>query len=829
MKVINGQRIKNHVDNRYVVPYNKWLLRQMNSHTNVEICSSVKCIKYVLKYVNKGSDQAIFSIQVENQNDEILQYQEARYVGSMEAAYRILGFPMHEHYPPVTQLSVHLENGQRVYFDESTAHTIANSPAPRTTLTEFFALCNTDDFASTLLYVQVPEYYTWNKSSKKWCRRKRGVAVEEEFGVYASECIGRVYTVNPKATECYFLRMLLHEVRGPTSFQFLRTVNGIVHPTYREACLALGLVEDDKHLQQALREAAECQAPRSLRKLFIVILLSCEPGNPIALWEEFKLHLSEDLFHRDNQDPTNEENARRFYNECLFLIEQELLKVGQQLRDFGLPSVDQSLITSTPTTVYRLFTDYDIKEQLQYVTERERQLTEEQRTVYHEILRRVDKQESGIMFLDAAGGTGKTFLINVALAKVRSENKLAIATAYSGIAATLITGGRTVHSTFKVPINAHLHEEATCTIKRGSALAKVIIDCSFLIIDEAPMTHRLVFEAVDRTLKDIRQNQRPFGGIPVLLCGDFRQILPVVKNGTRVNILDATLKKSPLWKYVTTFHLTNNMRALMTNDASATEYTEFLTNIGDGDYPIKEQPDTIQIPQCVNTYSSSAQLSQAIYGDITLKCYDKNWLLDRALLAPLNDTVNAINNEIVQKFPGNESVYKSIDKTLTEEESVHFPVEFLNSIDIPGISPHILTLKMGVPVMILRSLDPPNITNGTRCVIYKMFPNVLEVTLLNGPAAGYNAFIPRIPLTPSDTDLPFKFSRLQFPIRLCFSMTINKAQGQSFKQIGLNLSKPVFSHGMLYVGLSRVGCMNRLHLHAPDGLTRNVVYKSILH
>ena len=155
-------------------------------------------------------------------------------------------------------------------------------------------------------------------------------------------------------------------------------------------------------------------------------------------------------------------------------------------------------------------------------------------------------------------------------------------------------------------------------------------------------------------------------------------------------------------------------------------------------------------------------------------------------------------------------------------------MEFLNSNKISGIPPHKLKLKVGCPVMVLRSLDAPNITNGTRCTVYRMSPNVIEVVLINGPAAGKHTLIPRIPLIPSDSDLPFQFRRLQFPIRSCFAMTINKAQGQSFKIIGLNLCTSVFSNGMFYVAASRVGSRCRLHVHAPDNKTRNVVFKNVL-
>ena len=99
--------------------------------------------------------------------------------------------------------------------------------------------------------------------------------------------------------------------------------------------------------------------------------------------------------------------------------------------------------------------------------------------------------------------------------------------------------------------------------------------------------------------------------------------------------------------------------------------------------------------------------------------------------------------------------------------------------------------------------------------------------------------IPRIVLTPSDTGLPFQISRRQFPLRLAYSMTINKAQGQTFKKVALYLKKPCFSHGQLYVALSRVSCFHDIIVqlfdtslqgkHRGKSYTRNVVYQQILY
>lgn len=144
------------VDNSWIVPYNPFLSRTFKSHLNVELCMSIQSIKYVLKYVHKGNDRASYSLA--NNNDEVACYRNDRYVSSAEAAWRILNLPLHTRFPSVLELDVHLPAQQTVYYAEHGAEHIAYHP-PATTLTAYLQLCQTDDFARTLLYVDVPQYY----------------------------------------------------------------------------------------------------------------------------------------------------------------------------------------------------------------------------------------------------------------------------------------------------------------------------------------------------------------------------------------------------------------------------------------------------------------------------------------------------------------------------------------------------------------------------------------------------------------------------------------------------------------------------------------------
>ncbi|GFX12629.1 ATP-dependent DNA helicase [Trichonephila clavipes] len=225
---------------------------------------------------------------------------------------------IHERHPTVVNLAVHLENGQRVYFTADNVRAIALVP-PATTLTAFYSLCQDDLFAKTLLYSEVPKFYTWIASTKKFQRCKQGKAVEGHTNLYSSDALGRLYTVHPNNTECFYLRLLLINIRGPISTQDLRTVNGQLCATYRQACQELNLLENDAHWDTALADASNTARPQQIRTLFAIILTTCFPSNPKDLWGKYKYYMSEDILHRlraANQNP-DIQITPNVYNEAL--------------------------------------------------------------------------------------------------------------------------------------------------------------------------------------------------------------------------------------------------------------------------------------------------------------------------------------------------------------------------------------------------------------------------------------------------------------------------------------------------------------------------------
>jgi ATP-dependent DNA helicase PIF1 len=204
-----------------------------------------------------------------------------------------------------------------------------------------------------------------------------------------------------------------------------------------------------------------------------------------------------------------------------------------------------------------------------------------------------------------------------------------------------------------------------------------------------------------------------------------------------------------------------------------------------------------------------------------------------AILCPHNDQSLKINEDVLSQLPGETKQYRSTDTLVADHEggSETIPVEFLHELTPSGMPKHILNVKVGAVIMLLRNINVSGgMCNGTRLQVTELLPHLIAAKLLTGPFSGEQVFLPRISVQPSDSELQIKFTRRQFPIRLSFAMTINKAQGQTFQKIGLCLQATVFSHGQLYVALSRCRRQSAISIRLPAGTTstKNIVYPEAL-
>ncbi len=382
-------------------------------------------------------------------------------------------------------------------------------------------------------------------------------------------------------------------------------------------------------------------------------------------------------------------------------------------------------------------------------------------------------------------------------------------------------------------------------ITRNSTTAELFKQAKVIIWDEAPMAHKKVLECIDRTLRDIMQNEQPFGGKVLILCGDFRQILSVCPRASRAQIVNSAINRSHLWQHFKVFHFKTNERVKRKgNSIELEQFAQTLKNIGDGNYPVTDiiGPDMIKIPNKWLSRSKNIQeLIEEAFPNLEINYQNTDFLKGRAILTPKNIDANSLNNMILDKFPGDVSVKLSVDENVAEKSVIQIADEVMNKLNPSSLPPHELKLKKNAIIMLLRNLDlKSGACNGTRMKILRFTDYVIEAEILTGPKEGNRFFITRIRLY-SNKQCPIPFIRQQFPIKLASVMTINKAQGQTLQYMCLYLPEPVFSHGQLYVACGRVGSANNLSIYIVNGksqgifdetkndgvYTKNVVYKEV--
>ena len=684
-----------------------------------------------------------------------------------------------------------------------------------TMLIEYFSMCSKSTKVRKYLYSEFPEHYVWNKKERIWTERKKG------------EVIGRINGANPIEGERYYLRLLLNHVRGPKSFEDLLTVNGFQCPNFKEAAERRGLLESDRSISECLDEAATFHMPHAMRRLFATLLVYCEPTNVRKLWDSYFEAMSDDF----RRTPGNSKEVQ--VSKTLTSLNSFLESMGRSIVSYDLPKASTVAYDGPnmhPREV-REELSIDIPEIDCYA---EQKLNDEQCKAFSRILSRINSRGTGVFFVDGPGGTGKTFLYHALLAHLRSRSMIALATATSGVAAAIMPGGRTAHSRFKIPINAN--ETSMCTISKQSGIAELLRQARLIIWDEAPMAKRWAIETLDRTLMDIMGNKEPFGGKVVVFGGDFRQVLPVVPKATVQQTIGASLVKSYLWPKMEKLTLTKNMRA-----RTDPEFSKFLLRVGNGEEPTNNEGNIVipsnMIVKYDNDTESEQRLIDFVFPAMTQNSNSATYMTSRAILATTNECVDKLNEKMINLFPRKSKVYNSFDEAVDDTHN-YYQEEFLNSLTPNGLPPHKLLLKNNCPIILLRNLDPSDgMCNGTRLVCKKLKRKVIHAEIAVGQHAGKQVLIPRIPLSPADNEgYPFHFKRKQFPVRLCFAMTINKAQGQTIPHVGVYLPQSVFSHGQLYVALSRGTSMSTTKVlikpslvgKQGDSSTQNVVYKEVL-
>ena len=884
---------------QWVVPYSPYLTLKYNAHINVEICNSITAVKYLYKYVFKGHDKVSVIIQEDDDNnqvqealspearrenaavhiDEVQDYVSSRYISCCEAMWRLSSYSMSSMDPNVVRLAIHLPNQQVITYLEGQEEE-ALAAENNTNLTAYFIAVKTEidrplpdisisdngvilPRATELTYSQFPTYYTWVAKDKSWKRRERPKV---------SDCVARVYNVHPADGEKFYMRLLLHHVKGASSFQALRTIDGVEYPTFLAACVASGLTIDDAEWKKCLREASVYQRPHSLRELFAIIIVNNSPTDVPGLYNlsmndnrTLKEHMSEDfLYHRKlsqhNRQLVMDESD---IYECLLSLNAiiKTLSNGQKtLESYNLPIVPVDYIPrggALDNTLIRQELSYDKSTLDAELRNTLLNMNEDQKFAFDNICAQVDLNDlaaHNIFFVDAPGGTGKTFLFNAILAHYRLQNKICLALASSGIASILLSGGRTGHSRFKIPLSVSY--DTSIKLSKRSDLGRLLIAADIIIWDEAPMQSKNVISCVDRLLRQLmgsrdangvfENHPKPFGGKVFIFGGDFRQNTPVIPHANRAAIVMQLISKCLWWPSALQLKLRINERIRRLANLNQNEldsFSDFLIKIGDGNVPVEQDLGDYMIRIPDEYVYKSGDIKDFIdwcFPNIA----DNPNVGEKAILTPLNKDADELNDIALSKMTGEATVHLSIDSVLSQDpdEAMHFNTEFLNSQHLSGMPPHNLKLKIGCPLILLRNLNPTaGLCNGTRLKLLNCTSRLLTIEILNGSHKGQQTFIPRLDLVSTEGILPFQMVRRQFPVRLGFAMTINKSQGQSLSQVGVYLPNPVFSHGQLYVALSRSGSKSKTKIFICDVpniqgkfpgkegyYTKNVVYSEAL-
>ncbi|XP_076941612.1 uncharacterized protein LOC143611243 [Bidens hawaiensis] len=339
-----------------------------------------------------------------------------------------------------------------------------------------------------------------------------------------------------------------------------------------------------------IRGAKAWATPKELRSLFSHILLHCEVANPIKLFENQWRPMSEDITRNDDvyaggfEDHVADDTLHQYVlYELEFLLNSH--STFSSLAKYGLPMPNKKLIRTLKNKLLMEERYYDREKLLQQHNEYLQSLHPQQRAVYEYVTSCVEANTHVLAFVYGHGELENISMDYNSQLCTRS-GKNCISCAGSGIASLLLPSGRIAHSRFRIPIE--LTDKTNCNVSKNTQLSQLLVDTTLIIWDEAPMSDRRCFEALDRTLKDIQNNNKdPFGGKSVLLGGDFRQILLVKRKATKSEIICFSLPRSNMWPKFKMFKLTQNMRVLRPNmdSETATEvqnFSDWLLSIGNG-------------------------------------------------------------------------------------------------------------------------------------------------------------------------------------------------------------------------------------------------------
>ena len=505
--------------------------------------------------------------------------------------------------------------------------------------------------------------------------------------------------------------------------------------------------------------------------------------------------------------------------------------VGKSL-DLGTTDV----LTSVPDAFELCQTSLEPAEALQKAKKLFKVIAKDpgQSEVVSAITSSIRADEDQCFFVHGPAGTGKSTIANYITFSVLAAEKTVLNLATTGQAALQLPFGATAHSVCKIPISDE--DVLTCTLGMNSDGARKLAAASVLQWDEWPNAKRSAWDSVLALLEQIKQQHPQLWKSKVIICyGDFRQIPPVLKGGTRDSIVNNSVCKSSSWARFISYGLAVHHR-----QQEDREYAAWIERIGDGTISARHclsgEPGYISLDLCGCLYSEAATINFCFDA-----LNDPHSCATKKILCPTNAAVDAFNTLVLDKltkvyllaeFIKHSADSIEYDHGHTNIES-HMTAEFLHLQNENGVPPHALRLVVGALYQLVRNFSAADrLMNHTHVILRAVHANHLLIETLDGRCFPLPRICFRWPLARGTTNI----IRRQYPLRLAYASTFNGAQGSTLIRCVLDSRTSPFTHGHLYVALSRVQDRHSIRVltslerctDAGIALTKNIVWKELL-
>lgn len=858
IKVMKAGKI---YDNRNVAAYNPIILLRMWSHVNILHVNSIRVVFYLLDYMLKGMDKLVVREHLVRQPDPdevlpeqgnvqkeaedarrhaaeaeatgnelpeglmrqsvvcvpssdpeksaTLDYDEVHCVRSGTVAtgslamFRLSGYNFHYYSHKLVVLCCH-GPGEHIVMAEIGNEGSAK-PACCCTLQLAMDTFNRDERTRGMTYVELHENYILDQKTKQMKPRK-----QQDAKIIVM--LDPVCTMREQ--ERFHLYLLLRHVLGFTSFEALRTVNGFLCESFKEACLKLRLLDDDAEAIEVLNQAKKRCRPKTMRRLFANLLRFGAVNEPERVFMDFLQALTLDRRHL-----TKDDDKRDYVLASLaHYFEREDLSrpaLFNMLKNFDLAKYTEAHAPQAVEMMQEDAPDEGTTSEEQPLEEYLSNVNAEQRNVFDDVVKvlqqvdpvtkRVPANVNSVFWVNGSGGTGKTYTYQAILAWCSANNRKAVVSAPTGIAAQLLPNGTTCHYCFGLPFD--LYGEASSSLKKESIRGQALGEADLILIDEVSMLDQQQLSVISKVLCTMGAEPValcvPFGRKVILLGGDFAQLAPFCMGECADNNMLRSPLYSTLWGTVRGYTLSKNMRAI-----DDIKYSEYIGAMGRGELPgCVDDRDTVRVPGAV-LLGDLEESGEDLFSFFMRTVFENDLnthARKRVILTPRNCDVDELNDQFVR------AAAKASEVDIMEAIAVHKPgancketQETMAATRASGLPPAVLRLCPGALVAITRNLCvPQGLVNGARLQVISCTQEFVHATMLEGRFAGTDHFIFRVANMHGKPERFDFFNRVQFPLCLSYSMTVNKAQGRTIERLGIYMAITAFAHGMLYVALSR--------------------------